>query len=359
MYPVPSIGISVNPITNDPVLVGMHNPHIASNSFCVNAGSNDFALGVDIDGEPRMVDGTVDIGCDEVVPAGLTGALAAAIYAPYPIAVVNAAVPFYADVRGKAALLEWAIATNGGMRVINNAGAVQQAWPAPGVFPVILRAWNNDGMAAATVMVQVVSAVTNYAAHGGAHLAPFMTLAHAATSIVAALEAVPPGGVTVVSNGVYADGTIMLDRDVTLTSLAGRDYTVIDGQGVRRCVFMSHAGAVVQALTIGNGFLNTDNGAGVFAAAGTIDRCALEQPRVQRECGVAAAGRGHNRFVHLRQCRHAQFQPRGRGVLRRRRARDWVRDHQQQCQRIIGRRRRAGVQLRRHGRVLPRGGQSR
>lgn len=277
IYPAPpAYAVTFNAITNDPVLLGMSNPHIATNSPCVNAGTNALALGVDIDYEPRIVDGTVDIGCDEVVPAGLTGALAAAIYAPYTVAVVNVAASFYADVQSKAAQLEWQIETTGGVRVVNNAGMVQQAWPVPGAFPVILRAWNNEGMAAATVMVQVVSAVTNYVAHGGAHVAPFISLAEAATSNVAALEAVPPGGVTVVSNGVYAENaTITLDKQVTLTSLAGRDETVLDGRGARRCVLMMHPAAVIQALTISNGFLNTEYGAGVYAIAGTVDRCAL------------------------------------------------------------------------------------
>jgi hypothetical protein len=271
----PLQAVTINLLTNDPVLLGVANPHIATNSPCVNAGTNALAWGVDIDNEPRIADGRVDIGCDEVWTAGLTGALTAAIYAPYTVVVVNVAAPFYADVQGKAAVLAWEIDTNGGVRSISDAGMVWQAWPEPGTFPVILRAANADGVAAATVMVQVVSAFTNYAAHGGGHVAPFTSLAQAATSISAALAAAPPGGVTVVSNGVYAEATIVLDKQGTLTSLSGRDATILDGQGLRRCVLMTHAGARLAALTLSNGFLSSDNGAGAYVAAGVIDGCAL------------------------------------------------------------------------------------
>ena len=55
-------------ITNEPLFVDLAagNFHLATNSPCINAGSNSWAVGaVDFEGNPRIVGGTVDIGAYE------------------------------------------------------------------------------------------------------------------------------------------------------------------------------------------------------------------------------------------------------------------------------------------------------
>jgi hypothetical protein len=46
-----------------------HNYHLLSNSPCINAGLPDSYDGIDMDGEPRVLDGRVDMGADEFSPA--------------------------------------------------------------------------------------------------------------------------------------------------------------------------------------------------------------------------------------------------------------------------------------------------
>ena len=57
------------------------NPHIVTNAVCADAGLNALARGpTDIDGESRTNGPRVEIGCDEVWPAGLTGPLVPGIW---------------------------------------------------------------------------------------------------------------------------------------------------------------------------------------------------------------------------------------------------------------------------------------
>jgi len=58
-------------ISNDPEFVSYidRDWRLESTSPCINAGTNAFApMPVDLDGNPRIIDGTVDMGCYEFVP---------------------------------------------------------------------------------------------------------------------------------------------------------------------------------------------------------------------------------------------------------------------------------------------------
>jgi hypothetical protein len=69
--PPPTNG--VGSITNDPMFLELVNGnlHLQSNSPCINAGRNAYATGLtDLDGNPRIVSGTVDIGAYEFQGSG-------------------------------------------------------------------------------------------------------------------------------------------------------------------------------------------------------------------------------------------------------------------------------------------------
>lgn len=58
-------------ITNDPALIAGGNYHLQATSPCINSGDNSYvATGVDLDGNPRISGGTVDIGAYEYLTPG-------------------------------------------------------------------------------------------------------------------------------------------------------------------------------------------------------------------------------------------------------------------------------------------------
>ena len=65
--PDPSIAyLVINVITNEPLFVNTNDFHLQSNSPCINSGNNTLVVGAtDLDGNPRIVAGMVDIGAYE------------------------------------------------------------------------------------------------------------------------------------------------------------------------------------------------------------------------------------------------------------------------------------------------------
>jgi predicted outer membrane repeat protein len=70
-FPMPAFGIN---FTNEPSFIDLTsaNLRLQSNSICINAGSNSYiSASVDLDGRPRIVSGTVDIGAYEYQGSGI------------------------------------------------------------------------------------------------------------------------------------------------------------------------------------------------------------------------------------------------------------------------------------------------
>ena len=284
--------------TAPPRLAGIGNPHLLSDSPCVDAGSAAWAAGVDIDGENRIAGAAPDIGCDELHATNLFGALSAAIVASATHAAVRAPVSFLSAAQGPVAELAWSLETDGGgTRGVTNEPAVEQAWTNVGVYAVTLTAANGAETAAATVTVTVVESLTNYVSTAGAHVPPFSSWANASTTIADAVGAAVPGGVVLVSNGVYREsGVVYVDKPLVVRSLGGWARTTMDGQGANRCFFVTDPAAWIEGFTFSNAYAGADlhggGGAVVLAEGGTVSRCRFVDCRAEQYGGGAVCYRG-------------------------------------------------------------------
>ena len=249
------------------------NLHLQTNSPCINGGNNSYVIGTtDLDGNPRIASGIVDIGAYEFQgPAPLSVGIAATF--------TNVATGFSV---GFAALFEWHTTTSlwdfGDGTVVSNLVYASHAWATPGDYAVVLWACNEshpEGLSA-TQMVHVVVPPVHYVAANSINpQPPFTSWATAARNIQDAVDAFDaaavPGAQVLVTNGTYASGgrvvfgtmtnRVAVDKPLTVRSVNGPQFTVIqgfqvpdsiNGDGAVRCVYLTNS-ASLSGFTLTNG----------------------------------------------------------------------------------------------------------
>lgn len=285
----------VSNITADPLLIGIKNPHLAAASPCRDKGdTNDVTSGMtDFDGESRVDGLSVDIGCDEFIGTNITGGLAVTIVPEHTNILVNTTISLFSDIEGKAHETAWLIATNGGFRGLTNVAVTSQAWDTPGTYPIVLTATNLDVAMSATVDIHVVSGFTNYVSLTGGHAWPFTNWTDAATNAQDAIDACHAGGgVVLVNTGAYRHASeVAVNKAIIFRAAYAREDTVFNGANAHRVISISAAGAVLDGLTITNGY--AEDGGGVWLTAGTVTNCVLSGNYAETSGGgILADGQG-------------------------------------------------------------------
>ncbi len=282
--PLPSSG--VGNISAEPQLVSVS--HIAAGSPCRGAGEPASASGVDFDGEPWA--NPPSIGCDEFYRGNDIGPLIVTIGAAFTNVATGFEATFLAQITGHASANHWEF---GDGTILSNRLVATHAWPTPGDYTVVLRAYNEtfpNGISA-TVTVHVVTAVHYVRADNSNPVAPYASWATAATNIQDAVDAATTGGVVLVSNGVYQTGgravsgtltnRVAVTKPLTVRSVNGPEVTVIggyrvpgttNGDGAVRCAYLAK-GAALFGFTLTNGATSdradVGNGGGVWCDSST------------------------------------------------------------------------------------------
>ncbi len=132
------------------------------------------------------------------------------------------------------------------------------------------KAWTMAGLLAFSLPLQ---ASVFHVAPGGDDANDGSDWGRALATISNAVDRASNGDTVMVANGIYAiTAEIAVTEGITIRGTNGWEHTVIDGGGVVRCFSLSHADALLDGLSVSNGYVNINGacGAGVHLTAGTI-----------------------------------------------------------------------------------------
>jgi hypothetical protein len=241
-------------------------------SPCVDSGDNSIiSIALDLDGNPRIAAGLVDIGAYEYPQTALLGlTIAAGATNLVPGFLTN----FTAIITtGCPDTFSWDF---GDGTKITNQLSVAHRWTTIGDYLVVLQGYNtpNSGGVSATNIVHVANGYTYYVDCNSSNpTAPFSSWSTAANTIQDAIDAALPVPTSrvLVTNGIYNTGVrivygttmnrVAITKPIIVQSVNGPAETLIVGVQVQgalfgddavRCVFLTN-GASLIGFTITNG----------------------------------------------------------------------------------------------------------
>ncbi len=254
--------------------------HLSVGSPCRGAGSAVYVTGTDIDGEPWA--DPPSMGCDQYRQGEVTGPLTVSLRADYTNFAAAFPAAFTAWIEGRTTGSVWDF---GDGEVATNQPVVTHAWRQPGDYRVSLWAFNENHQEGVSGTLEVhVGPAVHYVATGNTNpVSPYTSWACAATNIQEALDVAGNGALVLVSDGTYASGErrsaeretnrVVVERSITLRSLNGPQFTVIDGGGAVRCAWVDD-GTLLSGFTLRNG--RAGNGGGVWCnSLGVISNCVV------------------------------------------------------------------------------------
>jgi len=267
-------------ITNDPLFALTYtsnwNVRLLPWSPGINAGDNALAVGsVDLYGNARIADGTVDMGAAEFAPAPPTAITMGAFSITTTSAILQGAIdPGDSNTIGR---FEYGITTNYGSTSPDVDAYSNGDWqinlPVSNLIPGVTYhfrfiATNSQGSSYGDNMTFNTTTLTNYVAITSINpVPPYSSWATAATNIQDAIDVAVTNATVLVSNGVYATGgravfgiltnRISITKPIRVIGMNGPAVTVIQGSGPMgdsavRCAYVTN-GASLEGFTLTNG----------------------------------------------------------------------------------------------------------
>jgi hypothetical protein len=315
--------------TNPPSFVdaAAGNFHLESNSPCINAANNAYQTNsVDLDGNPRVVGGFVDIGAYEYQGAAPVP-LSLSAQASYSNVSTGTLVTFTGQIVGNADSTRWDF--KDGTVISNRLPTVTHSWNAPGAYDVALWGYNvsyPNGVSA-SVTIHVLDHPVHYVAQAGTNpIPPYLTWDTAATNIQDAVDVAYINGTVVVSNGTYSSGgrpivysglslsnRVAVLKPITLRSVNGPSVTIIQGYQVPgttngdsaiRCTYLTNNASLVGFTLTGGATLpysgwepdidRVQSGGGVYCETNaSVSNCLIT-----RNCAYNGGGVNGGRLLN-------------------------------------------------------------
>ncbi|WP_168442497.1 right-handed parallel beta-helix repeat-containing protein [Pontiella desulfatans] len=238
-------------ITNNPQLLSIS--HLAATSPCLGAGNAAYAVGTDIDGEEWLA--APAIGCDEIIPGAVEGAIICRNDLPERIAE-GQPIFFTAYVEG--AVTRTVLDFGDGSAAVTNATTLthSHAWTY-GNYHVVLTGYNDSypgGISTTnTVFVRRDLTTTIYVSDAdGNDSNDGESWATAKKTIQAGVDVQDyAGGLVLVSNGTYSvTAEIIVEKDIRIQSVNGATLTTIQGDTQHQCLYLNNRNCLVEGFTI-------------------------------------------------------------------------------------------------------------
>jgi myo-inositol-1-phosphate synthase len=288
--------------SEDPLFVARTNLdyHLTRSSPCLEGGTNVSSLAVDLDGNPRLVDGDKsgvvqpDMGCYEYQGGEFACDFATTNARIGLNALSNVVFTASADGIGSATNIVnywWDFGagttpqTGPGLAVVSNTFLC-------GRYDVSLTVSNALGQVTSASKADYIRVVAEnaYVSTNGTGQYPYETWAKATTNPVLALStlslAVGSAGATAgdlwISNGVFGvTAELALSGPFRLHGMNGASNTVLrrSGAAYYRVLNLTHAGALAEGVTVTNGYVNIDDatqgGGGIWMTNGIVRNCVI------------------------------------------------------------------------------------
>ena len=300
-------------ITVDPEFVDKNsaNYRLSSSSPCINAGTNIYAVGsIDLDGLPRITDGTVDMGAYEYI-GNQPGINILTVESQNPNSGVQiGAIPEdnYGNTDGITSFI----------RIYSNDVMVNLTAPISiggNDFSHWMLDGNNEGsntdLALTMISNRTAKAVYTsggtptgdiyYVSLSGAHTYPYTNWSTAANDIQSAVDAAAAetgaGAMVLVTNGTYIlSSRIIVTNSLNVRSVSGAAVTHVNGNRTNGC-FLISSGTTIDGFTITNGYATgtgwEEDGGGVYCdEGGGVQNCVITGNESDDDGGGIFCNRG-------------------------------------------------------------------
>jgi hypothetical protein len=290
--------LTSNPLFMDVLLRDYRLSSTSSPAFDSGSNMDWMSTAVDLDGNSRIVNGSVDRGCYELNPFGGPFTLVWEGVAPL-VGVDDLTVTFNATPSGTQTNADYTWSFGDGSTTNGlNLSSVSHTYT-PGLYTVQLAATNLNSEPAGSTRagyVRVRTSGETFAATNGGNIRPYTNWVTAASNIQDAVDMTASRAN--VSNGTYdVTAPVTLDRSIQLIGVGGPAATVIRRSAGSVRVMAMQAGtsnAWVTGFTLRNGYTATDwiGGAGLLMYGGTISNCIVRDNVAERSADGAVPAFG-------------------------------------------------------------------